>query len=282
MIVIIFVTLHKKFMKYNEKKIITRYEDGEHANSIAKSLGTYNTTIRRILLRNNIKLRGCHEAQRTVHHNPFLKPQSDYWLGLLATDGCNTNGALVLELKENDEYILEEYVKHIGTPINITKTYSKKFDSYQSRVAFRNREVIEFMNSIGIVPRKSLTLDLKYPISWDFFRGVVDGDGHIHTTRDKRRVSICIGLGARKFRDQLSEFLTANDIAHMCNDRTLYFVEVHRKEAILKCYNNMYKEGVPFLKRKYEKFGYAFEKSRVLDLAKTGKVPSTNPVLASS
>lgn len=58
-------------MKYDEQFIIEKYVAGQNAKAIATELGTYNTTIRRILLRNNISLRGVSEVNRIVKHNPL-------------------------------------------------------------------------------------------------------------------------------------------------------------------------------------------------------------------
>ena len=52
-----------KFSKEKEESIIKDYLNGENTVQIAKKWNTYNTSIRRVLLRNNIKLRTNIEAQ---------------------------------------------------------------------------------------------------------------------------------------------------------------------------------------------------------------------------
>lgn len=141
-------------MRYNEEYIVNEYTKGRHTNEIAKELGTYNTTIRRILLRNKVELRGIGLAQRLLKDNPFMS-NADYWLGLLATDGCNTKGAIILELQEQDRHILEDYQKFLGGQVNINTTNHKASGKILYRVSFRNSEVTTYLSSLGITPRKS-------------------------------------------------------------------------------------------------------------------------------
>ncbi len=65
-------------MKYNEQEIVEKYNNKVNTVILARELGTYNTTIRRILLRNNIKLRSSGEVQAKVKSNPFSIEKSQY------------------------------------------------------------------------------------------------------------------------------------------------------------------------------------------------------------
>ena len=49
------------------------YKEGKSQKEIAKYYGTFNTSIRRVLLRNNIILRGNNKIQRLCKHNPFKR-----------------------------------------------------------------------------------------------------------------------------------------------------------------------------------------------------------------
>jgi len=80
-------------MKFDREKvnyIIKEYKKGRTQKDIATELGTYNTTIRRILIRNNVEVLGNDKLQTVVKHNPFLNLNDDetlYWLGYLIADG---------------------------------------------------------------------------------------------------------------------------------------------------------------------------------------------------
>lgn len=58
-------------MKYDEQNIINRYNEGASPKEIGVELGTYNTTIRRILIRNGITPQNCSERRRVVKAIPF-------------------------------------------------------------------------------------------------------------------------------------------------------------------------------------------------------------------
>ena len=84
-----------KFNTKKELKICSLYKEGKNTVEIAKDFNTYNTSIRRVLLRNNITLRKCGEAQKYSNNNLFenvnLSNEESYYLGLLITDGCISN-----------------------------------------------------------------------------------------------------------------------------------------------------------------------------------------------
>ena len=84
--------------RLNDNYIIKEYLSGRTQQNIAKELHTYNTSIRRVLLRNNIKIRSNSEIQRFVNYNPFPKKENQYWVGLFAADSCITNNDIVLGL----------------------------------------------------------------------------------------------------------------------------------------------------------------------------------------
>ena len=93
-------------------KIVELYSK-EHKNTveIAKMFNTYNTTIRRILIERKVPLVSIGERLRKVTldsiKNQEGSPNFDYFLGILATDGCVTGNRVVLEFSENNKEILD-------------------------------------------------------------------------------------------------------------------------------------------------------------------------------
>jgi len=85
---------------------------------------TYNTTIKRILLRNNIELKDQSEAQASITKNPFENYQTEesaaYWLGYLIADGCVSVGKggyrVVINTNKDPEH-LQKYADYIGKPL---------------------------------------------------------------------------------------------------------------------------------------------------------------------
>ena len=65
---------HNRYSKEKEQYVVEQYRDeGRDTVQIAKELDTYNTTIRRILIRNNVKLISTADRLRKVTHTTLLK-----------------------------------------------------------------------------------------------------------------------------------------------------------------------------------------------------------------
>lgn len=118
--------------------------------------------------------------------NDVNTEQKAYWLGFITADGCiiesgNTH-ALRVELGVRDSEHLERMCSDLGStrPVTRRRTFAcVSFDSWR---------LVESLNSLGVTPRKSATVQ-----PWDgpsslmphYWRGMVDGDGTIYrTTRD--------------------------------------------------------------------------------------------------
>ena len=52
----------------------------------------------------------------------------------------------------------------------------EKFEMYQ--VSFRNKEIVEYLNSLGFKENKTFTFIPNFKITWDYIRGVFEGDGY--------------------------------------------------------------------------------------------------------
>ena len=238
--------------KYNEKDIITEYLLGISAKEIALKLGTYNTTIRRILLRNNIKLRNQSEAQRRVS-NPFVNLNDrnvQYWLGMLAADGTigNKEYLVSLGLQEKD---LDHVLKYSSfVDVKCHKIISKKFKTIEYRVTFKSKECNLYLRNLGITPLKSKTLSIKMKMTPDFIRGVIDGDGYIR----KNTGGIEIATQSENFKEQLISWFKCNNIHCTSSfNGSVFIVGVYSKKDILKSYNLIYKDAPIRLERKYNR-----------------------------
>lgn len=237
-------------MTYNEKYIIDQYSKGRTQQNIAKELGTYNTTIRRILKRNDIKLRSNSYIRRKVKHNPFkkLNKQTEYWIGLLATDGCLTRNRIILELKEDDLNHLKKYKEFLNSPVNIVSTRHRS-GKVLKRIQFNNNEVYKTLQSYGVTERKSHSLKLKIPITYHVLRGIIDGDGYIRK-KGSHTLSIC--TASKDFAKQLFEFLKKDFNPTLKSYNGLYFVNMYRKQELSDLFEKLYKDADYFLQRKYE------------------------------
>ena len=195
-------TSPKKYSKDKELEIIRLYtEENKNTNEIAKIFGTYNTTIRRILVRNNIDIRSYGVAQRKVELEDIKNKENtrdfDYFLGLLATDGCVTGDRVVLDFSEENKELLNYWNEFLGNKCNIIISIHKVYKVPQYRIAFRNPDIVQYLSTFGIVPRKTFDLQLKY-INWDVLRGIIDGDGCIANMNNHTTLRVLITSGCKK------------------------------------------------------------------------------------
>ncbi len=116
-------------------------------------------------------------------------PKLAYAVGLLATDGyiSNDNRHVVLTSSDHEQIVTFRNClsKTNKISINPASSISKKV-SY--RIQIGDVVLLEWLNSIGLYNRKSLTIGkLEIPDKFfpDFLRGSLDGDGHIRSYVDK-------------------------------------------------------------------------------------------------
>lgn len=118
----------------------------------------------RVLKRNDIKIRSYSESQRFIELEDISSKEGtqdfDYFLGLLATDGCVTNNKIILDFSEENKELLDYWNEFLGNKCNINVSIHKVFKVPQYRISFRNEEVANYLATFGIIPRKSLNLSI--------------------------------------------------------------------------------------------------------------------------
>lgn len=273
-----------KFSEEKEQEIIRLYtEENKNTNEIAKLYNTYNTSIRRVLQRYNIEIRSYGEAQRKVELEDIKSKEGtrdfDYFLGLLATDGCITGNRVVLDFSEENKELLDYWNEFLGNKCTITKSIHKVFEVPQYRIAFRNQDICDYLGLYGIVPNKTFDLHLSY-INWDVLRGIIDGDGCVAESNNGSTIKIGITSGCKEFLEQIQAFYKENDITSYLhasdrNKNVTYDLYVYNTKDIIKIYNNLYSNAHFFLKRKEMKFGPLLRKLNMESLVNSGKEKAT-------
>ncbi|MDQ2914461.1 MAG: hypothetical protein M3T56_14565 [Chloroflexota bacterium] len=114
-----------------------------------------------------------------------------YVVGLLATDGCLSSDRRHLILTTRDRQLAETYLACLGRPIRYrlgrTKRGKRAYYAQFSDVAF-----YDWLGSIGLTPRKSLTLgpiDVPDAYLVPLVRGLLNGDGSIAVFRHRPTAS---------------------------------------------------------------------------------------------
>ena len=278
-----------KFTKEKEKEIIRLYtEENKTQQEIGFLYNTYNTSIRRVLKRNNINLIPSSKFLEFIKYEDFLNkintPDFYYFLGLLATDGCITKNRIILDFSEENKELLIYWNEFLDNKCNINISIHSKYKTSQYRIAFRNTEICKLLNTYGITKNKSFTLKLNI-LNWDVIRGILDGDGYIIKS-NKQDYSIRIGICSASliFIEQLNNFFTNNNIhstitkskkySQSGDFNFLYAVNIYKLTDIFLFYNLCYNDAKYFLKRKYLKFGPLVEKFTKLVTVNSGKETS--------
>lgn len=282
-----------RFTKEKEDEIIHLYKLGKTQKEIAKQFNTFNTSIRRVLLRYNIIPRSNSKVNRLCKHNPFKKNDeySEYFLGLLLTDGCiskelnvNREYTITLGLTSSDEYIIIEFRDWISPKTKISRIYQKLNGSYMSSVSISNCEVIEWLRRKGNFYNKSFECKIYCPITWNILRGIFDGDGGFRDANiDGLNWFVC-GM-SKVFLMQIYQFLVKQGIKAFFkyaepdkyHTNGLYYVYVYNYEDVIKIGLNMYSSSHIFLLRKYEKWLTFYENKRDKYTLNSGNEWSSNP-----
>ena len=110
-----------------------------------------------------------------------------YAIGLITTDGCLSGDGRHMEFCSKDVENVEHLRRCLGlrNVISMKKRGSAPFLEYY-RVQFGNVRFYRFLQTIGLHPRKSRTLEkVNAPRQYfaDFVRGLWDGDGSITSCR---------------------------------------------------------------------------------------------------
>lgn len=249
---------------YDEKLIVELYNSGISQKNIADSMGTYNTTIRRILKRNNIRIRPQTEVRSTISANPFIgDATSNYFLGYIAADGNIASKSwktfkYAINLSTcKDPHILYKFKSFVKSANKVRSKTHKKFKTPEYSYTFSHKETWEYMNKIGLTGNKSKTLKMSIPLTRDFIRGVLDGDGTI-TIQNKRALhggyaTASITTASCEFSKQLLKTLKRfKPTVNYYNG--VYTVAIYKIKYVEKFYHYLYDDATIFLERKEEKF----------------------------
>lgn len=285
----------RKFSKEKEVEIIHLYKRGLNQKEIATKYNTFNTSIRRVLLRNGIIPRQSGKVARYCKHSPFKSYKrhdeyTEYFLGLLLTDGCITKGkqdrvpTINLSLTASDGYIIEKFRDWASPNQKISHIYQKLNGSYMDSVNITNEEAVEWLTRKGNFKNKSYNCKIYCPITWHILRGIFDGDGGWkHANKDGLNFFVC-GF-SKVFIYQVYNFLTKYSIKakvryiepNKYHKNGLYYVEVHNYADVIKIGQNIYSNASIFLNRKYEKWLTFYENKRDKYTLNSGKEMAIQP-----
>lgn len=206
----------------------------------------------------------CHRPNAClVNGNFFSQPSVEmaYVLGLVYADGYI--------IKPRKEHKVRLAIKSIDLDLlemvnNLTQSTAKIYDlgltqggNLHYRVEWSHPQILKDIEYWGVHPNKTFTvkfpLHLPEPYWADFIRGLFDGDGCIHFSKDARRKSSYKRqfnlLGTKELLSPIPKFLgLENNITPQKNIYKLVYQNINSIETIYsKIY---YKEDIPCLQRK--------------------------------
>lgn len=264
----------------NYTTILEDYQNGKSTIKIAKEIGLSVSGVRKILIKNNIKLRSSLGLSRKYDidlnmFDNFSDPWKSYLLGWLFTDGNVYKSSIRLAISEKDIDILHFFNEKIykGTrPLKFipSKINTIRGKSYISKAAYSleisSVKIVEKLHSIGLVPNKSKIL--KFPkgeINYPFFMlGVFEGDGGVYI-KDKLFVAK-IHSASKEFIKGIEQYLSNNNIetSTIIDKNGVYSILIRRIHSIFKFYNLIYKDSPFHLSRKKDIFEEIFINSKKL------------------
>lgn len=209
-------------------------------------------------------------------------PETLYWLGFIATDGCivpNHNkepAYMAVEIKSTDSYHLfrlRNYFQGNARIVNIKRTTKTggvvKTSRY--RVGGKNCFIPRLIR-LGITPRKSFTLKIHKTLakSRDFWRGALDGDGHIgfltrkYTRKDGNKIvykypKINLASASEDFALQFKEFvdeLFGYEVVRVkfFKSAGIYHANINKTDEVIMLLRHLYYFDCLCLDRKLESY----------------------------
>ena len=206
------------------------------------------------------------DGKKPVNDHYFDKidtPEKAYWLGFFAADGYNDikHSRLEFTLKDSDKYAVENFKKALDAVHPLSKKVVN--GGIYWHFAFGSQHMSQVLDNWGFGYQKTYNKTL--PVLDDklyshFFRGYIDGDGHIiRNTNGSSTVGITTGssIFAAQFADYL---LKVHDIHGIISQdarkESVYRVQFYRKEEVRRLLDWLYSDSTEEtrLKRKYERY----------------------------
>lgn len=267
--------------------IISLYTQGESLTALGKLYKIRGTTIRDILVSNNISIRGRgvqatkgkYATNKKYYFNKDYFETIDnlekaYWLGFLYADGNvfirrynegkSKGGRIEISLKAEDDYHLYNLCSDIEGNMPITYRDVKLNGNiyYSCRFFINSIKMSNDLISHGCVPNKSLILEFPKTVPNEllshFIRGYIDGDGcvffKVYEKTDTFSVSL---LGTYNFLMGIKDILKINDIKSSevrPRKSKAFELIITGRDNLVNLYNYLYKDATRFLGRKIDLF----------------------------
>lgn len=204
-------------------------------------------------------IKGEHLTSRPKIYNEtafsLYTPESAYWAGFIAADGCITGGTLKICLNYKDINHLEKFKTYLQSTHKISYNIE---EYYRAEIGFKNNKINEDLElNYNITPNKSLTYEMPIipeDIIWDFIRGYFDGDGCIcesFSNKNSRKATLYTTIvGSKVLIPDLYNIIGLNgSIQEKSTTKTIKYCSNSSFKLLDKLYGN---NPAVYLDRKYE------------------------------
>lgn len=264
------ITNMKKIVDKDIKYICNSYKNGINSRILAEQYKVSQSSILQILKDNDVKIRdSSHQSRKyKINDNYFDVIDNEhkaYWFGFLMADGYNfeERNAIVLTLKQEDEYMVKNFLNDIGSDKDVSYVYNKQFDSYSVKAYVNSKHMSQTLSKLGVIQNKSFNcvyIDNIIPkeLERHFIRGLFDGDGCFSFTmggvnKDKAHGTFSIANGSKEFLEDVYNIIGINDM-HIYKNNSIYTLSTCKYDNINTLFNYLYNDATIYLTRKHNKF----------------------------
>lgn len=246
--------------------VVELYTSGVKTSDICKKCRCSTNTISKVLKEAGVPQRTEGKLKKNKDLFKFYdltSEETQYWIGYICADGNIQydlkNKNYRVSLFSKDQEVIDNYIGYFGENNICTFTMPNGvIDAY-----INSKTLCEyFMNTLNIVPNKSLVLDPHVEYTRSFILGYFDGDGCIRNSNEKQTRYECnITSGSKIFIDKVKNILDENgiySIIYKHTDCNAYKIRIDRKEDSRKFYKWLYKDHVKCLSRKLNNFAALF------------------------
>ena len=247
----------------NITDICTAYQQGFSMKNISDNSSMSEHEIRKILLENNITIRGLNNKGNRVENyfSVIDTPEKAYLLGIIQTDGSvrmtNRNATLAITQHKDYAWYIENMLLNFSDKICNSK------DRNCRQLAIGSKAIVNDLINIGIVPNKTREqTDEHINMLWesipddykgDFIRGCIDGDGYVTFFIQKRGINESCNIGFCSVKEILID-----KIIDFIYNKFNYKCGKGKDKSIYKLHITDIKKAIEIGKYLYSNFKYPF------------------------
>lgn len=278
---------YKDYTQKEKDDIKKLYESGISTVQIGKKYKVSHKVIARVLESLGIRRNCSSNRKYSLNENYFDcidTPNKAYILGFFYADGsnCFSKKTISMALQEHDKDILERIRLEIKSEKKLEYIdYTTKHDfgynyKNQYRLLLFSAHMCKTLNSIGMVPNKSLKLDFPHispSLYSHFIRGYYDGDGSLYVyikpngTIQPHFTITSTDSFCRKTQIIFSEVLKikgGNIYDASCHNGITKVLTISGRTQVKLILDWLYSDAELFLERKYHHYMETFYKESIL------------------